>query len=338
MRQRQRILRASDSSRPLMNMMQQVAIAIVVVPDFQVLDLAAVTAFELANEEGNSRHYGVSLVSEFGGGIRSSFGVNVDSVRFGPAAVDTVLVTGSLGLAPATPALKSYLGRQSAHARRVASIGTGAFILAEAGLLDGRCATTHWNHAHELRARFPGVKVQEDRIFTRDHNVWTSAGMTAGLDLALALVEDDLGSEAARAVARKMVLYHRRLGGQSQSSVLLELQPRTDRMQKTLTYAKANLHLPLSVEDLADVAHLSPRQFSRAFKLETGQSPARAVEMMRLEAASEMIRSAEHPLCTVARTTGFGDIQRMRRAFLREDGQPPRALRRSVMAERADSA
>lgn len=310
-------------------------IAVVVYADFEVLDLAAMAAFELANKETGTNHYNVSVVSEAGGVIRSSFGVSVDSVAFDRASVDTVLVTGSIGKAPATPALRRYLRRQFASARRVASICTGAFILAEAGLLDGRRATTHWNHARELRARFPRVRVQEDRIFTRDGKVWTSAGMTAGLDLALALVEEDLGLEITSAVARKLVVYHRRLGGQSQFSALLELQPQTDRMQRTLSYAKANLHLPLTVADLADIAHLSPRQFSRSFKLETGQSPARAIEQMRLEAARDMIASASHPLSVVASKTGFGDMERMRRAFVRTVGEPPRALRRTATSERA---
>ena len=313
-------------------------IAVVVYADFEVLDLATMAAFELANKETGTSHYGVSVVSEAGGVIRSSFGVSVDSVAFDHAPVDTVLVTGSIGKAPATPALLRYLQRQFESARRVASICTGAFILAQAGLLDGRRATTHWRHARELQARFPRVKVQEDRIFTREGKVWTSAGMTAGLDLALALVEEDLGPEIARAVARKLVVYHRRLGGQSQFSALLELQPQTDRIQKTLSYARANLHLPLSVEDLADVAHLSPRQFSRAFKLETGQSPARAIEQMRFEAARDMITSANHPLSMVASKTGFGDMERMRRAFVRAVGEPPQALRRSAIAERAAAA
>ena len=309
-------------------------VAIIVYPAFQVLDLAAVAAFELANEVTGTSHYDVSVVSETGGAIRSSFGVHVDSLSFDGESMDTVLVTGSLERAPATPALLRYLQQQFDRARRVASICTGAFILAEAGLLDGRCATTHWNQARELQARFPRVKVQEDRIFTRDGKVWTSAGMTAGIDLALALVEEDLGPETARAVARKMVVYHRRLGGQSQFSALLELQPQTDRMQKALSYAKANLHLPLSVEDLANVAHLSARQFSRAFKLETGKSPARAIEQMRLEAARDMMTTGNHRLAVVASNTGFGDMERMRQAFLRAFGQPPQNLRRAAIAQR----
>jgi transcriptional regulator GlxA family with amidase domain len=212
----------------------------------------------------------------------------------------------------------------------VTSICTGAFALAEAGLLDGRRATTHWGFAQELQKRHPLVQVQPDRIFINDGPVWTSAGMTAGIDMVLALVEQDLGAEIARAVAKKMVVYYRRPGGQSQFSAMLELEPQSDRIQKTLAHARAHLREPLSVEDLADVAHLSPRQFSRAFKAETGQSPAQAVENLRVEAARTMIDAGELALGVVAREAGFGDPERMRRAFLRTLGQPPQSIRRSA--------
>ena len=158
-------------------------------------------------------------------------------------------------------------------------------MLAQAGVLDARRATTHWLLARDLQSRFPKVKMEEDRIFIIDGSIWTSAGMTAGVDLALAMVEKDLGADIARMVAKKLVVYHRRAGGQSQYSALLELEPKSDRIQSALAYARRNLHTPLSVEQLADAAHLSPRQFSRAFRAETGQSPAKAVEHLRVEAA-----------------------------------------------------
>jgi transcriptional regulator GlxA family with amidase domain len=159
--------------------------------------------------------------------------------------------------------------------------------------------------------------------------VWTSAGMTACIDLGLALVEKDAGPEIARQVARKLVVYHRRAGGQSQFSALLELEPRSDRIQMALAYAKQNLHTELSVEQLAAAAHLSRRQFSRAFRAETGHSPAKAVEHLRIEAARLMLESGLHPIEIVARDTGFGDRERMRRAFLRAFGQPPQVIRRA---------
>jgi transcriptional regulator GlxA family with amidase domain len=172
------------------------------------------------------------------------------------------------------------------------------------------------------------VRVEEDRIFTADGPVWTSAGMTAGIDLALALIEEDLGLEAARTVARRLVLYHRRAGGQSQFSSLLELEPKSDRIQTVLTYARRNLAGRLSVDDLAEVAHLSPRQFSRAFQAETGQTPAKAVENLRLEGARALMEDTNHTLDVVAQLTGFGDRNQMRRAFLRAYGQPPQVIRR----------
>ena len=177
--------------------------------------------------------------------------------------------------------------------------------------------------------RFPKVKMEEDRIFVVDGPIWTSAGMTAGIDLALAIVEQDLGPDVARAVAKKLVVYHRRAGGQSQHSALLDLQPRSDRIQSALAFAKSNLHIELSVEQLAAVAHLSPRQFSRTFHNETGQSPAKAVENLRVEAARLMMEEGNYPIDIVARQTGFGDRERMRRAFLRAFGQPPQAIRRN---------
>lgn len=309
-------------------------IALVVFPGFQVLDLAAAAAFELANKETGKSVYAVEVLSEQGGPVPSSSGISVDSRPFGTGAANTVIMGGALDISQSTPQLCQYLRAQLTTGRRIASICTGAFNLAEAGLLDGRRATTHWAYARELQAKFPSVKVEEDRIFIKDGKVWTSAGMTAGLDLMLALIEEDLGFELSRAVARKMVLYHRRGGGQSQFSALLELQPQSGRIQKTLTHAKANLHKPLSVEDLAAVAHLSPRQFSRAFKTETGRSPARAIEHMRVEAARDLIFSSDHPLTAVAARTGFHDLERMRRAFLRAYGQPPQGIRRAAIAER----
>ena len=177
--------------------------------------------------------------------------------------------------------------------------------------------------------------MEEDRIFIIDGPVWTSAGMTAGIDLALAMVEQDLGVEAARAVAKKLVVYHRRAGGQSQFSALLELEPKSDRIQSALAYAKRNLDSELTVGRLAEAAHLSPRQFSRAFRAETGQSPAKAVENLRVEAARLLMEQSRHPIEVVARQTGFADRDRMRRAFLRAFGQPPQAIRRNARAAAA---
>ena len=189
--------------------------------------------------------------------------------------------------------------------------------------------------ARDLQARFPKVKVEEDRIFIADGPVWTSAGMTAGIDLALAMIEQDLGADVARGVARQLVVYHRRAGGQSQFSALLELEPKSDRIQSALAYAKRNLDKPLMVGQLADAARLSPRQFSRVFRAETGQSPAKAVENLRIEAARLMVEQSRHPIEIIAQQTGFADRDRMRRAFLRAFGQPPQVIRRNAGTEAA---
>ena len=305
----------------------------IVFPGFQVMSLAALSVFEFANREKGAPVYDVRVLSETGGPIRSSFGVSVGTEPFDDADDDTLIVGGSNVTEMPTPGLIDFVRRALGRYRRVAATCTGAFILAEAGLLDGRRATTHWNRARNLQARFPMVKVEEDRIFIVDGPVWTSAGMTAGIDLALAMIERDLGADVARAVARKLVVYHRRAGGQSQFSALLELEPKSDRIQSALAYAKRNLHTPLTVEQLAEAAHLSPRQFSRAFRAETGQTPAKAIENLRVEAARLMMEQSRHPIEIIAQQTGFADRERMRRAFLRAFGQPPQVIRRNARAE-----
>ncbi len=303
-------------------------VGVLVFPGFQILDLAALAGFELANAQLGEPHYKVEMLSEKGGPVPSSLGPCIDSRRIGSAKFDTLIMTGALSITPTSEKLCRFLRAGERASRRVASICTGAFGLADAGVLDGRRATTHWAFAQELQKRHPLIKVQQDRIFINDGSVWTSAGMTAGIDLMLALVEEDLGVEVARMIAKKLVVYHRRAGGQSQFSALLELEPKSDRIQQTLAHARANLRDVLSVEDLADVANLSPRQFSRAFKAETGQSPAQAVEHLRVEAARSLIDEGGLALGVVARETGFGDPERMRRAFLRTLGQPPQSVRR----------
>jgi transcriptional regulator GlxA family with amidase domain len=308
-------------------------IGFIVLPGFQMLSLSVLSVFELANWEMSEPVYEVHVLSETGGSIRSSIGISVATEAFGDTNFDTVMVGGSVVAGSLTPGVTKFLGQALQRSRRLAATCTGAFVLAEAGLLDGRRATTHWQRARELRTRFPKVKVEEDRIFIIDGPVWTSAGMTAGIDLALAMIEKDFGADVARAVARKLVVYHRRAGGQSQFSALLDLEPKSDRIQSALAYAKRNLDKPLNVRRLAEAAHLSPRQFSRAFQVETGQSPAKAVENLRVEAARLMMEQSRHPIDVIARQTGFADRDRMRRAFLRAFGQPPQVIRRNARAE-----
>jgi transcriptional regulator GlxA family with amidase domain len=310
-------------------------IGFVVFPGFQVMSFAVISVFEFANIQIGEPVYDVKLLSETGGSIRSSAGMSVMAEPFDDTNFDTLIVGGGTVVEPSTPGLIEFVRQALGRYRRVAAICIGAFTLAEAGLLDGRRATTHWYHARELRARFPKVKMEEDRIFIVDGPVWTSAGATAGIDLALAMVEKDFGADVARAVARKLVVYHRRAGGQSQFSALLELEPKSDRIQNALAYAKGHLDQPLTVQQLAKAAHLSPRQFSRAFRAETGQSPAKAVENLRVEAARLMMEQSRHPIDIIARQTGFADRDRMRRAFLRAFGQPPQVIRRNARVEAA---
>ncbi len=310
------------------------SVGFLVFDGFQVMGLAALSVFELANLLSGQAHYDIHMLSDTGGRVRNSLGFGIETAAVGDVFHDTTITTGSLLAKPAPPALLDYLRTASTRSRRVAGICTGAFLLAEAGLLDGRRATTHWGHARSLATRFPKVRVEEDRIFIQDSNLWTSAGMSAGIDLALALLEEDLGREMARSVARAMVVYLRRPGGQSQFSTLLELEPKSDRVRRALTYAKENLRNELSVEELAEAASLSPRQFSRVFRQETGQSPAKAVEHLRLEVARAMMEEGRHPMEVIARETGFADRERMRRAFLRSFGQPPQVMRRLADHER----
>jgi len=311
-------------------------IGFVIQEGFQMIGLAAQAAFEYSNRVAGKGVYEVRMLSENGGPVRSSLGVAVQTERLSGRALDTLIIIGTEDASPKpTRGLLNFIRRGLKRSRRVTSICTGAFILAEAGLLNGRRATTHWYYARELQARFPEVKVEEDRIFIVDGPIWTSAGATAGLDLALALIEKDLGAEAARSVAKKLVMHHRRSGGQSQHSELLALSPKSDRIQNALSYAEKNLGSSLSVDKLAEVASLSPRQFSRAFQAETGQTPAKAVEKLRLEAARLMIEQSHHPIDVVARETGFVDRRRMREAFLRNFGQPPQVIRRNARAETA---
>ncbi|MEP6503750.1 MAG: GlxA family transcriptional regulator [Betaproteobacteria bacterium] len=307
-------------------------IAFVVSPGFQIMSLTAMSVFEFANIAAGEPVYDVQLLSEHGGAVTNSLGFAMQTKPFGRMAYDTVIVGGGTGIEPVTPGVQAFLRKAALRARRVASICTGAFALAESGLLDGRRVTTHWMYAREMAARFPAVRVEEDRIHVVDGAVWTSAGMTAGLDLALALVEADRAEQVARDIARALVMYHRRTGGQSQFSTLLDIAPRSDRVQRALSHAKGHLKDALSVEELAAAAALSPRQFSRLFHAETGRTPAKAVEHLRLEAARLMMEEGHHPIEVIAIETGFADRERMRRAFIRAFGQPPQAIRRGVRA------
>jgi len=309
-------------------------IGVVTFPGFHVMTLAAMSVFELANSELGEHRYDVQFLSENGGRVRSSAGFVIETEPFGNPVFDTVIVGGSTepSFRPSEGML-TYLREAFDITRRMAATCVGTFTLAEAGLLDGKRVTTHWDHVRELQRRYPKVRVQEDRIFVIDGSIWTSAGMTATMDLVLAMVERDVGPELARTVAKQMVVHQRRSGGQSQFSALLELEPKPDRIQNALEFARKNLHSELTVENLADAAHLSPRQFTRAFAAATGESPAKAIEKLRLEAARLLLEDSRHPIENIAKQTGFADRERMRRAFVRTFGVPPQAMRRQARKE-----
>src|SRR5260221_2120404 len=311
---------------------EMLRIGFVIFPGFGFMSFSAMSVFETANTEFGDQSYDVRLLSETGGSVRSSIGIVVETEAFGDSKFDTVIIGGG-GNMPFSPGLLVYLRQAASEARRLAATCTGAFFLAEAGLLDGSRATTHWFYADDFRKRYPKVKLEDVRPVINDGSIWTSAGMTAGIDQALAMVEKDLGPEIARAVSKSFVLHNRRTGGQPQSSVLLDMGPKSDRIQTALTYARKNLHTPLTVEQLAEAVHLSPRQFSRAFRAEIGIPPSKAIEKLRIEAARLLVQDGRHPIEVIARQTGFGDDERMRRAFLRAFGKPPQALRRNARVE-----
>jgi len=310
-------------------------IGFIVPQRFQMMSLAALTAFEIANLPPTGPCYDVHVLSARGGPVRSSGGMTLETEAFGDPAFDTVIVGSitEMKMPSSDAAVIAFVQEAAKASRRVASICSGAFVLAEAGLLKGRRATMHWAHASEFRARFPEVITEEDRIFVNDGPIWSSAGMTAGIDLVLALIDNDLGPETAKMIARLLVMNQRRLGGQLQHSALLDMTPKSDRIELVLAHIRRNLRNPLTVEELAAVANLSPRQFSRAFVAETGQSPAKAVEQLRLEAARFMIEQGRHTINVVAQETGFADRERMRRAFVRTFGVPADMLRRNARRE-----
>ena len=307
-------------------------IVIAVFPEVQTLD--AVGPAEVFNAAAKlvPGAYSVEVVAKERGPLRStSIGFMVDrSFRACRGAIDTLVVAGGPGSRRAArdPATVAWVRGAAARARRVCSVCTGAFILAEAGLLDGRSATTHWASCDRLAERYADVEVARDPIFVRDGDVYTSAGVTAGMDLALALVEEDLGRATALEVARWLVLFVKRPGGQSQFSAQLAAQT-ADRepLRELQEWIAGNLDADLSVPALAERAHMSERNFARAFRRELGLTPGAYVEIARVEAARIALESTATPVDAVARQAGFGTVETMRRAFHRRLGVGPAEYR-----------
>lgn len=312
------------------------SVALLVFEDFQVLDATGPLAvFEAASHFAAPRgRYALQLLSAGGGLVRSSAGVALHTTALADAgAVDTLLVAGGSGTRDPDldPRVMEFVHRQAGRVRRIGSICTGAFILAAAGVLDGRRATTHWRHSRHLARRYPAVQVVADQIWVNDGGCWTSAGVSAGIDLALALVTEDFGSDVARACAREVVVYYQRPGGQSQFSSIEALSDGKGTFAPLLGWIRGNLGERLRVDDLAARVAMSPRHFSRRFRAEVGCTPAEAVTRLRLEAARTLVESTRRPIEHIARDSGFGDAERMRRAFVRAFGQPPRTLRTAAL-------
>ena len=297
-------------------------IAFLVFPDFQILDLTGpLEVFSQAERRTGGSTYVLRTLAFEPGLVTSSSGLAVHTEAARPfEGADTLIVVGGRGTdaAMADPAYAAWIRDSSTRARRVASVCNGAFLLAEAGLLAGRRATTHWTRAAELAERYPDVTVDADRIFIREGSVSTSAGVTSGIDLALALVEEDLGGELARVIARQLVVFVQRPGNQRQFSVQLEAQrPAREPIRDLLSYIAEHPESDLSVPTLAARVGLSERQFLRVFPAETGQSPAGYVEAARVEAACRLLETTDDGLERVARICGFGTLRTLQRSFQR---------------------
>ncbi|GAB4560062.1 MAG: GlxA family transcriptional regulator [Haliangiales bacterium] len=321
-------------------------VGVVVLPGFQSLDaFGPIDVFQAANQQlaaggqgrlgdgaGHRGGYQIELWSPQAGPVRSSAGVSVVAerpLRAVRGAVDTVVVAGGdPAVMYAEVSAISWLKRWAPRVRRVASVCTGSFLLAEAGLLDRRRATTHWRARDEFAGRYPQVLLEPDSIYVCDDGVYTSAGVTAGIDLALALVEEDLGAEVALAVARYLVLYLRRSGGQTQYSAHMErAAAATDNIAAVQRYIAEQPGADLSVEALAAQAGMSPRHFARVFRAEVGVTPARYVQEMRVEAARWSLERSRASIDEIAASCGLGSGETMRRAFLRVLGTTPAGYR-----------
>lgn len=241
--------------------------------------------------------------------------------------IDTLVVVGGSGVYEAVKdsQLVDLIVRISSRANRVGSVCSGAFLLATCGLLNGRRATTHWESTEKLAADYPDINVEPDSIFVKDDKFWTSAGVTAGIDMSLAMVGEDLGNSLALSLARSLVTFFVRPGGQSQFSTALQLQTsgNNDRFDSLHSWVLSNLDKDLSIETLANKANVSARHFSRLYLAETGQTPAKAIEMIRVEAARRMLDGGKASIASVARACGFQNDERMRRSFIRILKVPP---------------
>ena len=316
------------------------SIVFIAYPEMGLLDLTgAQTVFWAASKAMTKRGlpgYERHTASLDGGLIQTAEGLAVETLRlsdFAERSIDTLIVPGAPNIRQAmndSLELVAWLQAASANARRTASVCSGAFLLAQAGLLEGRRAATHWLLCDMLKQGFPSIEVDSDAIFIQQGSVWTSAGVSAGIDLALALVEADYGREVALEVARELVVFLKRPGGQAQYSQLLQAQTGDGAAFDDLhLWIAHNLNRDnLTVEVLAEQVQMSPRNFARVYKLKTGRTPAKAVEVMRLEAARRLLEDSERNIDQIARLCGFGDEERMRFTFQRNLSISPRDYRK----------
>lgn len=299
---------------------------------FQTLDLTGpLEVFAGATRHVGNDYYSVVTASVGGGPVRSHSGLTIvpDIDLAAVSEAHTIVVPGGTGTHAPLPKLVDWLRVNAPLAVRIVSVCSGAFLLAEAGLLDGRRATTHWSVCDMLAKMFPDVEVDPEPIFVRDGNVATSAGVTSGIDLALALVEEDLGRDVALLIARHLVMYLRRPGNQTQFSAQLTAQAAERRpLREVQQWISEHPSAKLSVEALAARANLSPRQFARVFTAETGMTPGRYVDRVRLEAARRQLEDTEAGITKIAKTCGYGTPESMRRAFVRVLGVSPAEYRR----------
>jgi transcriptional regulator GlxA family with amidase domain len=304
-------------------------VAIVLFDRTKLIDVTGpLQVFNDTRTASGSRAYSIALVSEFGGPVATDTGVALDTRPFSDCtAPDTLLVSGGQSALEAanSEGLQAFLAAMAGRCRRLGSICRGALILARGALLVGGPATTHWEDCAQLQQDFPDIDVREDSIYEQDRGIWTSAGVTAGIDMALAMVEEDLGRSEALRLARSLVLYVKRTGGQRQFSAALHQQmtSRGDRFDALVAEIRSDLAADLSVPRLADMARMSERNFSRLFTQEVGASPAQFVEELRVDAACEALQRGDVPVSQAPFLFGFGNAERMRRAFQRRKGIAP---------------
>jgi transcriptional regulator GlxA family with amidase domain len=311
-------------------------VAILAFPEVQLLDVAGplqvlATANRLAGEAGQPPPYAPRVVALQPGPLVCSAGLGLiaEALPDADAALDTLVIAGGPGVhaLEVDPEVVAWVRQCAGRSRRTASVCTGAFLLAATGLLDGRRATTHWSRCAELAERYPALSVACDPIFVTDGAIWTSAGVTAGIDMTLAMVEADLGRQVAMAAARHLVVFAKRPGGQAQFSAGLALSGSDARFEALHDWIAGNLTRPLAVPDLAAQAGMSERSFVRRYRDTTGTTPARAVERLRVEAARQALGETRHSVKAIARRCGFGSEETMRRSFLRVLAVPPSAYR-----------